>query len=191
VELTLSSQVHSRTSIPFAAILTTCIISLLLLLIYLGSPLVLSDMISLSLNSFYGSYFISAAILLYRRLMGQIKERSAENDCAASSHLSDNVATTIIVGGIQSGEHQPPIDLTWGPWRVRGWPGTLNNSFACAWMLLVLFFSSWPTVKDVNSSSMNYSVLITVFVALSSVIYYLVWARRSGGYIGPVIETRI
>jgi choline transport protein len=56
-------------------------------------------------------------------------------------------------------------------------------------MLLVLFFSSWPTVRDVDAVSMNYSVLITVFVAGSSALYYIVWARRPGGYTGPIIET--
>jgi choline transport protein len=141
-------------------------------------------MISLSINSFYGSYFISAAVLLYRRLMGQIKDRDVEDDRPVLVPVN-NIATTVISGGAKDA----PLNLTWGPWRVRGWLGTLNNVYACAWMLLVLFFSSWPTVKDVDAASMNYSVLITVFVAGSSALYYMVWARKPGGYIGPIIET--
>jgi choline transport protein len=182
--------VDSRTSIPFAAILTTCVISLLLLLIYLGSPLALSDMISLSINSFYGSYFISAAILLYRRLKGQIRERSDETDSLNSTSVN-GTSRTVISSRRQVSADDLTMELVWGPWRVRGWLGTLNNIFACAWMLLVLFFSSWPSIKDVNGASMNYSVLITVFVAGSSAVYYLVWARRSGGYTGPIIETGV
>jgi choline transport protein len=139
-------------------------------------------MISLSINSFYGSYFISAAILLYRRVKGQIKDRSDETN---SLNLTNGN------GGIEASSDDLPIELVWGPWRVRGWLGTLNNVLACAWMLLVLFFSSWPAVRNVDGASMNYSVLITVFVAGSSAVYYLVWARRSGGYTGPIIETRI
>jgi choline transport protein len=186
--LTCSSQIDPRTSIPFAAILTTCIISLLLLLIYLGSPLALSSMISLSINSFYGSYFISAAILLYRRVKGHIKEPDAGNDHLDYLHTS-NVVNTITLDGNEATGDESPIDIVWGPWRVRGLLGTLNNCYACAWMLLVLFFSSWPSVKDVDGATMNYSILITVFVAGASAVYYLVWARRSGGYVGPIIET--
>jgi choline transport protein len=147
-------------------------------------------MISLSINSFYGSYFISAAILLYRRVKGQIKDRSDETN---SLNLTNGNGTsrTVVSSGIEASADDLPIELVWGPWRVRGWLGTLNNVLACAWMLLVLFFSSWPAVRNVDGASMNYSVLITVFVAGSSAVYYLVWARRSGGYTGPIIETRI
>jgi choline transport protein len=144
-------------------------------------------MISLSINSFYGSYLISAAILLYRRIKGQIKEPNAENEYFEFSNTS-NVANTAIAGETQAVEDDTPINIAWGPWRVRGWLGTLNNCYACAWMLLVLFFSSWPTVKHVDGATMNYSILITVFVAGSSAVYYLVWARRDGGYVGPIIE---
>lgn len=33
---------------------------------------------------------------------------------------------------------------------------------------------------------MNYSVLVTGFVAGFSVLYYLIWKRRE--YVGPVVE---
>ncbi|KAF2188344.1 choline transport protein [Zopfia rhizophila CBS 207.26] len=184
------SKVDPRSSIPVASILTTCIISLLLLLIYLGSPLVLSDMISLTINSFYGSYFISAAILLYRRLRGQIKERGSGDHCPSIS-LPHDANHTVTITGAGTDQAGNEFNLTWGPWRVRGWLGTLNNIFACTWMLLALFFSSWPTTKEVDGQTMNYSIFITVFVVAASAVYYFVWARREGGYIGPVIEVRV
>ena len=61
-----------------------------------------------------------------------------------------------------------------------------NNAYACAWMVVILFFSSWPAFRPVTKQTMNYSVFITVFVAGVSGVYYGIWGRRS--YKGPVVE---
>ncbi|ORY18373.1 putative GABA permease [Clohesyomyces aquaticus] len=164
----LLSKVDSTTSIPVNAITTTCFISALLLLISLGSTTALSAVISFTINSFYGSYLISAAILLYRRIAGDIRDPATEEggEEAAGIHRSDV--------------------LSWGPWKVKGLLGTAINAYACIWMVFVLFWSSWPTVTPVTAATMNYSVFITIFVAFASGIYYLVWARRT--YAGAIPE---
>jgi choline transport protein len=161
-------QVDPKTSIPVNAISVTCVIAALLLLISLGSTVALSAVISFTINSFYGSYFISAAILLYRRIAGDIKESTADlpGEDISSNHMSNS--------------------LTWGPWHVRGLAGTLINAYACVWMIFVLFWSCWPTVTPVTAPTMNYSIFITIFVAFASGLYYLVWARKS--YVGAIPE---
>lgn len=53
-------------------------------------------------------------------------------------------------------------------------------------MVTVLFFSSWPKTTPVTAATMNYSIFITLFVAIISGAYYLVWGRKT--YTGLVVE---
>jgi len=78
--------------------------------------------------------------------------------------------------------------VVWGPWRIPGALGIANNVFACIYLTFVLFFSFWPTFADVTPQNMNWSILVTSFVAIVSTIYYLVWARKT--YKGPIIEVQ-
>jgi amino acid transporter len=118
---------------PLNAIAVTCVISALLLLISLGSSTALNAVISFTINSFYGSYMVSASVLLYRRIRGDIKESAtALNGASLDVEYVD--------------EDHAPETRTWGPWRVRGVTGTLINAYACIWMTFVLFWSSWPAV---------------------------------------------
>lgn len=145
-------------------ILVTAIFAILLDLIDLGSSTVLNDLMSLSVNSMYGSYFISASLLLWRRCTSDIVDDRREPCITANS-----------------------IGLSWGPWRIPGILGIINNAFACVWMAAVLFFTSWHPATPVTASTMNYSIFVTFFVAIVSTIYYIVWARKS--YHGPMVET--
>ena len=76
--------------------------------------------------------------------------------------------------------------MTWGPWHVRGSLGVANNSFACIYLVILLFFSFWPAATPTTAATMNYSVLVTGFVICSSVLYYLIWAKNF--YRGPIVE---
>jgi choline transport protein len=64
--------------------------------------------------------------------------------------------------------------------------GIANNVFCCAYLTFVLFFSFWPTFKEVDAESMNWSILVTGVVAILSTVYYLVWGKHT--YTGPVVE---
>ena len=150
------------------SILVTTLISILLNLINLGSSTVLNDIISLAINSCYGSYFISASLLLWRRCTGSIKDPSP-----------------VFAQSVDDLEKADGA-LVWGPWRLRGWFGIVNNAWACTWMLIILFFTSWPSSTPVTPATMNYSIFITLLVAGVSGIYYIVWAKRT--YTGPIIE---
>lgn len=158
------SRVESKRAIPVITILVTAIFAIILDLIDLGSSIVLNDLMSLSVNSMYGSYFVSASLLLWRRCAGDIVDDRRETCITANS-----------------------IRLSWGPWRIPGILGIINNAFACVWMVVVLFFTSWPPATPVTASTMNYSIFVTFVVAIVSTIYYIIWARKS--YHGPVVET--
>ncbi|POS72289.1 hypothetical protein DHEL01_v209319 [Diaporthe helianthi] len=76
--------------------------------------------------------------------------------------------------------------LAWGPWRLPGLFGILNNAFSCAYLLFVFFFSFWPANREVTPQTMNWAVVVFGAVIGFSVVYYVTWARRV--YSGPVVE---
>ena len=62
-------------------------------------------------------------------------------------------------------------------------------SWACAYLILIAFFSYWPAVIPVSAATMKYSSLVLGFVAIASMIYYFIWARKT--YRGPIVELRL
>jgi choline transport protein len=80
--------------------------------------------------------------------------------------------------------------LRWGPWRLKGFWGTANNVVACSYLLLLIFFSFWPNYLDVsNPVSMNWAILVTGFIMIFSIGYYLIWARKI--YTGPIVDNNL
>ncbi|KAJ5729285.1 uncharacterized protein N7483_003793 [Penicillium malachiteum] len=79
--------------------------------------------------------------------------------------------------------------LIWGPWKVPGIFGTMNNAYACIYMLFVIFWSVWPPQTPVNYSTMNYSIVVTAGVLILSGIWYLIRARKE--YQGPLIDEEV
>lgn len=78
------------------------------------------------------------------------------------------------------------LNLAWGPFRVPGAWGVAVNIAACVYMVVIIFFSFWPPATPTTAKTMNYSVLVTGFVVLFSIVYYLLYARRV--YKGPLVE---
>lgn len=152
------------------AILTTTIISALLGLINIGSSTALSDLLSLAINSWYASYLIIGLLLLKHRVQGTIQVPAPTGSTTAED-FTDNANMERLV---------------WGPWRVPGAMGTINNTIACLYMTLILFFSFWPTALPVTPSNMNFSVLVTGFTVIFSMVYYFLWGKRT--FAGPVVE---
>ena len=126
----------------------------LLALIYIGSPTVYSDVISLSVSGLYASYFIPCTFLLWRRTTGKIRDRRADDDdysnslsihpIAASRPEIPNGDVHPVVDGANSHNNNITADeviqpaLVWGPWRVPGLVGTINNAFACVYIVFVI-----------------------------------------------------
>ncbi|KAL8825272.1 MAG: hypothetical protein Q9191_004511 [Dirinaria sp. TL-2023a] len=176
-----ANKVERRTSIPVVAIILVTVVPCLLALIYIGSSTVFEDVVSLSVSGLYGSYFVPCSLLLWRRTTGKMKDYTSDdeeglggNPQAISEPREDDIA-------------QPP--LMWGPWRVPGVLGTINNAFACVYILFVLFWSFWPPTTPATAENMNYSVLVTGAVISFSIVYYFVWGKTQ--YLGPLIDREV
>lgn len=144
----------------------TTTVSVLLSLILLGSSVAFSNIVNLSIAGLYSSYLISCILLLWRRTQKQgIK--------LYDPHISR-------VG---------PGNLHWGPWRVPGTLGVLNNVFACMYLLLLWFWSFWPPSTPVTPETMSFNVLTFGAVVLFAVIWYAVYGRKV--YKGPVVEVML
>ena len=141
----------------------------MLALINLGSSTVLNDVLSLTIAGFYGTYFAATSLLLWRRFTGAIQDPTPG---IQSARTIDST----------SGEFM----LVWGPFRLPGVWGILNNIFGCAYLIVIWFFSFWPPTSPTSPSTMNYSSLVAGFVVLFSIVYYFVRGRRV--YSGPIVE---
>lgn len=137
----------------------------LLGLINIGSAVALNDVVSMAVSGLYSSYLIVAVLLLWRRCTGAINNYNASDD-------------TVV--------NVPGAKLMWGPFHVPGLWGILINTYAVIYIVIVIFFSYWPTELPVSVTTMNYSVVGTMGVVILAIIYYVVRARHV--YTGPVIE---
>ncbi|KAJ6028294.1 amino acid transporter [Penicillium herquei] len=153
------SQVQTRVGIPFHSTVVIVIAAGLLALINIGSSVVLNIILSLVLQAFFTSYIISLSMILYRRWKGDIAEPAP------------NIPREVMV---------------WGPFRLKGWVGIVNNIFAIIFSVIMMFFGCWPTTKHPSPSEVNYSVAIFVGVTFLCIVYYFVRARKL--YKGPVVE---
>ena len=79
--------------------------------------------------------------------------------------------------------------IQWGPWRIPGVLGIINNILACVYLIAICFFAFWPTALPVTAENMNYSALVTASVVIFSSLYYFVLARKE--FEGPVIEVEV
>ncbi|KAI0478657.1 amino acid transporter [Xylariaceae sp. FL0804] len=208
------SRVSTRTRVPVAACLAATLIAALLTLIYIGSATAFNDVISLTITGFYGSYFIPVSLLLYHRIRGNIlpygtepepepnaggavgkadiqslgqaalardglpKEETSKDPGPGTEHADFERGTVVV-----------QARLIWGPWRVPGVLGILNNLYACIYMIFVIFWSVWPADYKVSASSMNYSIVVTGGVMILSTVWYFVRARKV--YRGPTVDEEV
>lgn len=76
--------------------------------------------------------------------------------------------------------------LQWGPWEVPGVLGVANNLFACAYLLVMWFFSFWPGSVEVTAESMNFSSVTFGGTVLFAILWYFIRGRKI--YKGPIVE---
>ncbi|TGJ88083.1 hypothetical protein E0Z10_g642 [Xylaria hypoxylon] len=184
--------VHPRTRVPVVAIVVVTLIPCLLNLIYIGSSTAFNDVISMSVSGLYASYLLPCSFLLWRRVTGQIKphrareeepgremplRRDRDPNMLRQPTLEDNGDSDILF------EEQV---LEWGPWRIPGLLGILNNTFACVFCVWVLFWDFWPPSTPVTAENMNYSVLVTGAVIIFAVARYFLGGKVE--YRGPLVD---
>ena len=187
-------KVEPRTQVPVIAVGVVTLFSCLLTLIYVGSYTAFNDVISLTITGFYGSYFLPAAFLLYHR----IKRHILPCGTPAESAPGGSISAPSGIGARGTGEKgsRRPIEvevaqarLIWGPWHIPGILGTINNAYACVYMVFVIFWSVWPPVTPVDAQTMNYSVVVTGGVIIFSIIWYHVRGKKE--YQGPLIDDEV
>lgn len=182
-------RVSPRTKVPTIAVITVASIAALLTLIYIGSLVAFNDVISLTITGFYGSYLLPASFLLYHRLKGHVYPHGSDRD-------------GLNADSIEVAKEDKPVDISepgiigvadarliWGPWHIPGLLGTLNNIYACAYMVFVIFFSVWPPDAVVDATSMNYSIVVTGGVMILSAIWYFIRGKKE--YKGPLIDEEV
>lgn len=79
--------------------------------------------------------------------------------------------------------------MTWGPFRLKGGLGILNNVVALTYLTIILLFGFWPPNLQTDAATMNYSALVLGAVVIGSMVYYVGWMRRF--YQGPIIEVEV
>lgn len=185
------ASVNPRTKVPVVAVLVVTAIAALLTLIYIGSYTAFNDVISLTITGFYGSYFLPAAFLLYHRIKGNVLPKGSDPDTPPSDTTTSKDDTT--VGRDYQHNTSPEVQievaqarLGWGPWHLPGIIGILNNAYACAYMIFVIFWSVWPPDNHPTVSTMNYSVVVTGGVMILSAIWYFIGGKKQ--YKGPLID---
>jgi choline transport protein len=195
----------ARTKVPVVAVGAVTLFSALLTLIYVGSATAFNDVISLTITGFYGSYFLPAAFLLYHRIKGHVASKDAVISNPMTEDASDPAIGTnpgikaedekpTTAGDLNTNAGTPIVEvaqaaLAWGPFRIPGILGIINNTYACLYMIFVIFWSVWPPETPVDATTMNYSVLVTGGVIIFSVVWY--WVRGRREYEGPLIDDEV
>ncbi|KAJ5938208.1 hypothetical protein N7454_004550 [Penicillium verhagenii] len=212
-------KVNKRTQVPLVSVSVVCGLACALTLIYIGSTTAFNDVISLTVTGFYCTYFLPSAFLLYHRIKGNVLPHGtmldgSHPDAATSAPASTKEKPTFVQPKEPGEEDDLPIPslgspernienedkrpmefeiaqapLIWGPWKVPGILGTINNAYACVYMLFVVFWSVWPPQTPVDYTTMNYSIVVTAGVLVLSGIWYLVRARKE--YKGPLIDEEV
>ena len=210
------SYISQNRRIPVMGVVVVTGLAALLTLIYIGSPTAFNDVISLTITGFYCSYFLPAAFLLYHRVKGHIGPYkqdtpglpvgeegvlSSANDgprekIPANSDIDDSKGQTIQPEPFHHPSHDhgrrasvAQASLIWGPFHIPGLFGTINNAYACVYMIFVIFWSVWPPVTPVNSQTMNYSVVVTSGVIIFSIVWYYIRGRKE--YVGPLVDDEV
>ena len=161
------SHVNARTKLPIWSVATTALFTALLNLIALGSPVAFNNVVGIGVSGLYSSYLIASGLLLYRRCTSGFKMPDSNSNLPALANTAG-------------------AELVWGPWHIPGVWGIINNVVAICYLLVVWFFSFWPPVHDPTPEQMNYSSLVTGFIVIFSVVYYMIWGHKE--YKGPIIE---
>ena len=184
------SKVAPHNQIPIIAVGAVCMFACLLTLIYIGSYTAFNDVISLTITGFYGSYLLPASLLLYHRIKGQVMPYGTDPEELTNAPEGSAAYEAEKVTTPRSSEVVvAQIKLIWGPWHIPGILGTINNAYACVYMVFVIFWSVWPPVTPVTASTMNYSVVVTGGVLILAGVWYAIRGRHE--YRGPLVDTDV
>lgn len=121
---------------------------------------------SMAISGIYLSYLIVSVLLLVRRVRGDIS-------------LSDESSHGVI--------NTPGARLVWGPFRCPGIVGVFINAYAVVYIIIIVFFSFWPSKISPTIAEMNWSILAIGGAMFFAILYYVFYGRHI--YNGPIVET--
>ncbi|KAI4275921.1 MAG: hypothetical protein LQ337_002836 [Flavoplaca oasis] len=157
------AKVHPKTAIPNYAIYVLTGVACLVGIINIGSATAFNIILSIGISSLYSSYTITEALLLWRRVRGDIRKPSE-----------------------MAGYTWQANELVWGPFHIPGVLGIALNAWAVCYGTIVIIFCFFPSEVSPDAAHMNWACLITAVVIFFAVAYYLVYAKKV--YQGPVVE---
>lgn len=200
----LLTKVSRTRRIPVAALCVACFLACLLTLIYVGSTTAFNDVVSLTITGFYSSYFLPAAFLLWHRIKGTVAPHGSRVKNQDYNHT--DIIDEKGLPGYSTDEKIPETlepmaertsrkmsmaqaPLIFGPFSLPSWVGIINNAYACAYMIFVIFWSVWPPDTPVTYVNMNYSVVVTGGVIIFSIAWYYIRGRKE--YDGPTVDEEV
>lgn len=172
-------RISHGTAVPVVAIIIVTVIPAILALIYIGSYAAFTNIVSLATSGLYSSYFVPSALLLWRRIKGDVKPYDPDE------YTTQAMTTRLNASGNADAEVLE-LPLMWGPWKIPGIFGLANNILACVYCIFVIFWSFWPPSATVTAETMNWSVLVYGSVIGFAIIYYFIWGHRQ--YKGPLVD---
>ncbi|KAK5046856.1 hypothetical protein LTR84_007210 [Exophiala bonariae] len=72
------------------------------------------------------------------------------------------------------------------PFRMSRKIGIATNIVALLWLVLAIFFSTWPNFYPVTLETMNWSIVVLAGWVVVGAVYYVVWGRKI--YEGPIVD---
>jgi len=63
------------------------------------------------------------------------------------------------------------------------------NVVGIAWMLVVMVFSTFPTIMPVTAENMNYSIVVLVGWTAFGVAYYVLWGKHK--FEMPMVDVEV
>lgn len=76
-----------------------------------------------------------------------------------------------------------------GPFRLGRVLGIIMNVVGIAWMLVVMVFSTFPTIMPVTAENMNYSIVVLVGWTAFGVAYYVLWGKHK--FEMPMVDVEV
>lgn len=119
----------------------------------------------MSISGIYLSYLVVSILLFIRRVRG---------DISIYNHGDDSIVNV------------PGAKLVWGSFSCPGLVGTAINGFAVIYIMIIVFFSFWPSTMDPTIQEMNWSILAIGGAMLLAILYYVFRARHV--YTGPIVD---
>ena len=152
------TQVNTRAYLPLRSTTTVCLLIVPVSLIALGSGIIWSAVLSVSIPAILATYVLLIMLLLYRRTIAHIRSPRPKQ------------ANPMLL-------NTPDRQLAWGPWHIPGAWGILINTFACIYGTVIFIAGFFPSSVHVTADTIDWDVLTFPVVLILLLLYYFTRGR--------------